>query len=324
MFASFLASATTAWALVSVRTPRAPRRLVARDAALDLAASEELFASYYDQAPEPQRSTYAKAWSIVEATFAAAGGDAMALDASAFGGALASFTTPGPSEAQLEAMPAEAAAIMRKLSDTAASYYRVTSPDLDWGTCYRTLNREVGARLWPSARTDVPNLTLYFGSGSPANPDELFMRLECVPRRDVAVDAAYAEAYYAPFTSTCLELMTGDDRFRPYVSDSPYARGCLAPSGVRVFFDGADQCADGDALARAEAAALELGGLWRDQLAAAAPLDAEASAAMAARDAKIRRVAADSSPDNANRALVYGDDLFAQTKDLLAGAAGAL
>ena len=63
-----------------------------------------------------------------------------------------------------------------------------------------------------------------------------------VPRRDVAVDAAYAEAYYAPFTSTCLELMTGDDRFRPYVSDSPYARGCLAPSGVRVFFDGADQC----------------------------------------------------------------------------------
>ena len=149
MFASFLASATTAWALVSVRTPRAPRRLVARDAALDLAASEELFARYYGQAPEPQRSTYAKAWSIVEATFAAAGGDAMALDASAFGGALASFTTPGPSEAQLEAMPAEAAAIMRKLSDTAASYYRVTSPDLDWGTCYRTLNREVGARVPP-------------------------------------------------------------------------------------------------------------------------------------------------------------------------------
>ncbi|KAH8056770.1 hypothetical protein JL721_9888 [Aureococcus anophagefferens] len=236
MFASFLATATTAWALVSVRTPRAPRRLVARDAALDLAASEELFARYYDQAPEPQRSTYAKAWSIVEATFAAAGGDAMALDASAFGGALASFTTPGPSEAQLEAMPAEAAAIMRKLSDTAASYYRVTSPDLDWGTFFG------GFQLWPSARTDVPNLTLYFGSGSPANPDELFMRLECVPRRDVAVDAAYAEAYYAPFTSTCLELMTGDDRFRPYVSDSPYARGCLAPSGVRVFFDGADQC----------------------------------------------------------------------------------
>ena len=99
-----------------------------------------------------------------------------------------------------------------------------------------------GFQLWPSARTDVPNLTLYFGSGSPANPDELFMRLECVPRRDVAVDAAYAEAYYAPFTSTCLELMTGDDRFRPYVSDSPYARGCLAPSGVRVFFDGADRC----------------------------------------------------------------------------------
>jgi hypothetical protein len=44
---------------------------------------------------------------------------------------------------------------------------------------------------------------------------------------------------------------------------------------------------------------------------------------MAARDAAVRRVAADSSPDNANRALVYGDDLFAQTKDLLAGAAGA-
>ena len=111
----------------------------------------------------------------------------------------------------------------------------------------------------------------------------------------------------------------GDARFRPYVSSSPYARGCLAPSGVRGFFDGADAAA----VAKARSAAVDLAALWAAQPAAAAPLPAAAAAAMADRDAAVRRVAADSSPDNANRALVYGADLFAKTKDLLAGADAA-
>ena len=40
---------------------------------------------------------------------------------------------------------------------------------------------------------------------------------------------------------------------------------------------------------------------------------------IARRDAIIRRVAADSSPDNANREKVFGAAAFARTKALLAG-----
>ena len=48
-------------------------------------------------------------------------------------------------------------------------------------------------------------------------------------------------------------------------------------------------------------------------------LPPERAAALAARDALIRRVAADSSPDNANREKVFGAATFARTKALLCG-----
>ena len=110
-------------------------------------------------------------------------------------------------------------------------------------------------------------------------------------------------------------------------------------------------------LAKAEAAALELAALWRRQLDEAEDLSVEAADEIQRRDVVVRRarsrrgrrcglarcvwngstryacpsrgdvlkenlpqVAADSSPDNANRELVYGTDLFAKTKALLAGA----
>ena len=40
---------------------------------------------------------------------------------------------------------------------------------------------------------------------------------------------------------------------------------------------------------------------------------------MAERDAIIRRVAAENSPDNANRERVFGSTAFARTKALLSG-----
>ena len=45
----------------------------------------------------------------------------------------------------------------------------------------------------------------------------------------------------------------------------------------------------------------------------------EESEAIAKRDALIRRVAADNSPDNANREKVFGKAAFARTKALLCG-----
>mmetsp|Transcript_16593 Transcript_16593/g.51649 ORF Transcript_16593/g.51649 Transcript_16593/m.51649 type:complete len:663 (-) Transcript_16593:71-2059(-) len=285
-------------------------------------AATALFEEYEATVPEAKRASQNTAWSIVEEAYGRAGG--FEVDASAFDGALAAFKTPGPPAEALAALPEPAAAIMKALGDTACAYAQTKGPRLGWGTAYRTLARDAGAffggfALWPSDEVDVPNFTLYFGSGSPANPRDLFMRLECVPRVDVATDAEYAERYYAPFTKTCLKLMTDDARFRPYVSTSPYARGCLAPSGVRVFFD----AGDASAVETARAAALELAGLWADSLATAAPVDAATRTRLAARDAVVRRVAADASPDNINRKIVYGPDLFKKTKDLLAGAANA-
>ena len=101
---------------------------------------------------------------------------------------------------------------------------------------------------------------------------------------------------------------------RRYVSDSAYARGALAPSGLRYFFDGTDAN-----LALARACVLELSAQWAGFVDAADELPPEAREALARRDGLIRRVAADSSPDNANREKVFGTTAFAKTKALLAG-----
>ena len=53
-----------------------------------------------------------------------------------------------------------------------------------------------------------------------------------------------------------------------------------------------------------------------------APWRLAQAAAIARRDATIRRVAAENSPDNANREKVFGAATFAQTKALLAGDGG--
>ena len=101
---------------------------------------------------------------------------------------------------------------------------------------------------------------------------------------------------------------------RRYVSDSAYARGALAPSGLRYFFDGTDEN-----MALASEAVAEAAAQWSGFVDAAAELPPEEEARLARRDALIRRVAADNSPDNANREKVFGAATFAKTKSLLAG-----
>ena len=122
-----------------------------------------------------------------------------------------------------------------------------------------------------------------------------------------------AEKYYAPYNERFFELLQ-NDAFEPYVSYSAYARGALAPSGLRYFFDGTD-----DNLALARDCVLELAAQWSGFVDAAAELPPDEEAVIARRDAIIRRVAADSSPDNANREKVFGAAAFAKTKALLAG-----
>ena len=69
----------------------------------------------------------------------------------------------------------------------------------------------------------------------------------------------------------------------------------------------------------AEKAIKELAAQWSGFMDAAVELSPEQQAAIATRDALIRRVAADSSPDNANRERVFGAAAFARTKALLCG-----
>lgn len=279
-------------------------------------AAEELFYRYAAAAPSVQSGLYAKCWDIVSEAVAATVPDAV-CDASAFGGELEAFVTAGPDDPTL--IPDDQIALVQSLSDTAASYTQlVDAPMLSWGTCYRTLNRPVGAffcgiSLWPRTSTDVPNFTLYFGSGSAVNPKRVFMRLEMIPRVDTDTDAGYAEKYYAPFNERFFSLLANDD-WEPYISDSAYARGALAPSGLRYFFDGTNEN-----MALAKEAVLELAGQWAGFMATAEELSADAADAIARRDAVVRRVAADSSPDNANRERVFGSAAFARTKALLCG-----
>uniref|UniRef100_A0A7S4AY09 Red chlorophyll catabolite reductase n=1 Tax=Chrysotila carterae TaxID=13221 RepID=A0A7S4AY09_CHRCT len=278
--------------------------------------AEKLFDTYTAEAPARQSELYMQAWEIVREALALAAPHATS-DLSAFNGALAAFVTPGPSD--LSAVPEERRPMMTKLSDTAASYERLVEPNLlSWGTRYRTLNRPLGAffcgiSLWPRCTVDVPNLTLYFGSGSAVNPDRVFMRLEMVPRVDTDTDAGYARRYYELFNARYFEFVK-DEQFEPYVSESAYARGAQAPSGLRYFFDGTERN-----MAIARAAVVEYATTWAEFNQMASPLSADESEAISVRDALIRRVAADESPDNANRELVFGKETFKRTKAVLAG-----
>jgi len=277
--------------------------------------ADELFEQYASAAPAVQSGLCSRCWDIVEQAVAATVPGATS-DASAFGGALEAFVAAGPDDPSL--IPEEQRPLITKLSDTAASYKVLRHEQLSWGTRYRTLNRPLGAffcgiSLWPRTSVDVPNFTLYFGSGSSVNPDRLFMRLELIPRVDTDTDAAYAETYYAPFNERFFALLA-NDAFEPYISDSAYARGAQAPSGVRYFFDGSEAN-----MQLAAQTVLELAGQWVGFVNAAEELPPERAAAMATRDALIRRVAADSSPDNANRERVFGREAFSRTKAVLSG-----
>ena len=311
--------------LAPTRVPSRAAR-VARRAAASAApdAAEALFDDYRSAAPSPQREQFEACWALVERVQAAAEAalpsDArLAADRSAFGGALAAFVTSGPDDTA--SVPSAQRELVGLLSDTAASYERLEHPRLAWGTRYRTLNRPLGAffggiQLWPDTGTDAPNFTLYFGSGSAANPDRVFMRLELVPRVDTDTDeTGYCERYYEPFNDEFFAFAE-DERFEPYVSTSAYARGALAPSGLRYFFEFSEP-----ALARCEEAACALATMWGGFVSDAAPAaDTPARrATLAERDAIVRRVAANSSPDNANRELVFGAEMFAKTKLLLMG-----
>lgn len=178
--------------------------------------ADELFEQYASAAPAVQSGLCSRCWDIVEKAVATTVPGATS-DASAFGGALEAFVAAGPDDPSL--IPEEQRPLITKLSDTAASYKVLRHEQLSWGTRYRTLNRPLGAffcgiSLWPRTSVDVPNFTLYFGSGSSVNPDRLFMRLELIPRVDTDTDAAYAETYYAPSTSV-------SSRFSPTTPSNP-------------------------------------------------------------------------------------------------------
>jgi len=279
-------------------------------------SSDELFSRYAAAAPSVQSRLYVRCWDIVDQAVAVAVPNA-AADAGAFGGALEAFVSAGPDDPSL--VPEEERSLIEALSDTAASYTRLVDEQrLSYGTQYRTLNRPLGAffcgiSLWPRSSVEVPNFTLYFGSGSAVNPDRLFMRLEMIPRVDTDTDADYAKKYYEPFNERFFALLANDD-FEPYVSDSAYARGAQAPSGLRYFFDGSDANVQ-----LVTDTVLELAGQWAQFVDDAEELTAAQADALASRDATVRRVAANNSPDNANREKVFGAATFARTKALLSG-----
>ena len=278
--------------------------------------ADKLFKKYATEAPSTQGGLYAKCWDIVNDAIAKTV-PAAVQDASAFGGALEAFVCAGPDD--LSVIPEEQRGLFAALSDTAASYSQLVEPSkLSWGSCYRTLNRPLGAyfcgiSLWPSTSVDVPNFTLYFGSGSAVNPNRIFIRLEMIPRKDTDTDAGYAEKYYKPFNEQFFALMK-NDAWEAYVSESAYARGAQSPSGLRYFFDGTDEN-----LKLASDLVSEFASKWTTFMEEAEKLDAEEAASIGRRDALIRRVAADNSPDNANRALVFGKVAFPRTKALISG-----
>ena len=163
--------------------------------------ADDLFAKYAAEAPQVQSGLYARCWDIVDEAVASTVPDATS-DASAFGGTLEAFVSAGPDDPSI--VPEEQRGLITALSDTAASYTRlVDARRLSWATRYRTLNRPLGAffcgiSLWPRTAVDVPNFTLYYGSGSAVNPNRVFMRLEMVPRVDTDTDAACAPPIHQP------------------------------------------------------------------------------------------------------------------------------
>merc|ERR1711965_194971 len=192
---------------------------------------------------------------------------------------------------------------MEALSETAATYGRVASPDLGWGTAYKTLNRRAGAffggfALWPKETVDA---------STAAPPFFRFAFFRATRGRRVAGAQPHALLWLRVARESERPLhapgvRAAEGRARPRLSFCFFSfRPRSAPSflgGRRRGLRGAVLRAlhgdvprlDGPAARRRRAlpALRLLAALWAAQLAAAAPLPAAAAAAMADRDAAVR------------------------------------
>ena len=113
-----------------------------------------------------------------------------------------------------------------------------------------------------------------------------------------------------------MDVIASERRLMPHLHLSLQAGDdmVLRNIGLRYFFDGTDE-----AMRDVGEVVREYAGAWRAMVDQAEELPPERAAALAARDALVRRVAADNSPDNANRERVFGAAMFARTKALLCG-----
>jgi hypothetical protein len=190
----------------------------------------------------------------------------------------------------------------------------ITGGQLDWGIDSFIADPARGfcnhhLTLYLGAETAVPHLGFAIGT-----IPELFFFVDLVPRSDLWTNVDELDRYHAKLNAFHLEVLA-DPRWAPFTSREPYIRVALSPVGL---------CLQGkptvENIERAFAVAHAYVDRWLAFVREAEPVAEGARAALAARDALVRRTICERDPANVVAEKVFGKDMTDKLVRLLWGA----
>jgi hypothetical protein len=186
----------------------------------------------------------------------------------------------------------------------------LAGPEIDWmvhswiGTPHTSFtNMHLTVHLGP--QVDVP----HFGFALGTAPD-IFVYMDYVPRKDLAIELDYLDSYYGPVNESFLKIRA-DKRFSPFVSQDLYMRQTQSRTSHCYLVPVSDET-----LEIISNLGHEMLDRWLSFVDAAPPVPAENRSALAARDLHLRRSISERDPANAIGARLFGE---AMTNRLVRG-----
>jgi Red chlorophyll catabolite reductase (RCC reductase) len=190
-------------------------------------------------------------------------------------------------------------------NDGAAGYLAAYSgPEIDWLIHSWTgnpkasfTNMHLTINLGP--QIDVPS----FGFALGTMPD-IFWYMDTMPRKELVSNPDYLDAYWSGDANKAVFAQLAETGFSPFVSRDPYTRASLSPSAFCF-----SAIISEAAIASIEAASHAALDRWLGFVDSAMPVPIEQRAALAARDAFLRRTICERDPANALAARLFGSEL---------------
>jgi Red chlorophyll catabolite reductase (RCC reductase) len=173
---------------------------------------------------------------------------------------------------------------------------------IDWMVHSNLVNPTIGfcnmhLSMWLGPTVKVPHCAFAFGTF----PD-LFLLGDFPARTDTIIDTEHLYTYYEAVNAFWLKHRANEN-LRPFTSRALYVRETLSETAFCFLADRTDEN-----LATYAEIANEMLDIWFAWLDAATPVPVEEQAALADRDLKVRRYAAELDPANALAVRYFGPD----------------